>query len=146
MAATPTAREVFERHMFAAGAMDPALYAEDVVIETPFAAPGRPRCWEGREAFMSFVQGEGVSLPALTRRDVRIHESADPEVIVVEYELGGTIPGTDQETWAPFIGVLRVREGKVAHWREYQDPIVMAMATGRLPALLSSLGGAPAQA
>ncbi|GAA3799391.1 hypothetical protein GCM10022226_18480 [Sphaerisporangium flaviroseum] len=51
---------------------------------------------------------------------------------MVEYELGGTMPDTGEEEWAPFIGVLRARDGMVVHWREYQNPIVMAQAMSRL--------------
>ncbi len=45
-------------------------------------------------------------------REVAIYETADPEVIVVEYELAGTVTTTGRRTAAPFIGVLRVRAGQ----------------------------------
>jgi uncharacterized protein len=54
-------------------------------------------------------------------RNVVIHETADPEVIVIEYELAGIVTTTNHRAAAPFIGVLRVRDGKIAGWREYQD-------------------------
>ncbi|GII62407.1 hypothetical protein Skr01_24920 [Sphaerisporangium krabiense] len=138
-----TAREVFERFPWSAGMPEESLWADDVVIETPFAPPGRPRRWEGREAFLAYARPRRAELPArLERRRLVVHETADPDVIVVEYELGGRLPGAREDTWAPFIAVLRVRDGQVAHWREYQDPLVIAAATGTLPDLVASLGGA----
>ncbi|MFC6084469.1 nuclear transport factor 2 family protein [Sphaerisporangium aureirubrum] len=135
----PTPRELFES--FQVFGADEDLLAEDLVVETPFAPPGRPRRWEGRDAWLAFARPARATFPfELRRRGVVVHETPDPEVIVVEYELGGALPGTDHEAWAPFIGVLRARDGKVVHWREYQNAIAIAAATGGLPDLLASLG------
>ncbi len=35
--------------------------------------------------------------------------------------------------------MLRVRDGQVAGWREYQDAVAIAHALGQLPALLASV-------
>jgi ketosteroid isomerase-like protein len=72
-------------------------------------------------------------------REIAVHDTADPEVIVVEYELAGTVTTTGRRAAAPFIGVLRVRDGQVAGWREYQDAVAIAHALGQLPALLASV-------
>ncbi|MEO3814293.1 nuclear transport factor 2 family protein [Sphaerisporangium sp. B11E5] len=133
----PTPRELFENH--AVFGADEDVLAEDLVVETPFAPPGRPRRWEGRDEWLAFARPGRAAFPfELRSRGVVVHETADPEVIVVEYELGGTLPG-GHEAWAPFIGVLRARDGKVVHWREYQNAIAIAAATGGLPDLLASL-------
>jgi hypothetical protein len=117
-----------------------SLLADDAVIETPFAPPGRPRRFRGREEFLAFARAGRASLPVRFEecREVAIHETADPEVIVVEYELAGTVTTTGQRAAAPFIGVLRVRDGQIAAWREYQDAVAIARALGQLPALLAS--------
>ena len=47
---------------------------------------------------------------------------------VVEYELTGTVTTTRVQATAPFIGVLRVRDGQIAQWREYQDQTAIALA------------------
>ena len=47
-------------------------------------------------------------------------------MIVVEYELTGTALATGKRGTGRFVGVLRVRDGKIAHWREYQDVVAMA--------------------
>jgi ketosteroid isomerase-like protein len=72
-------------------------------------------------------------------RELAIHQTADPEVIVVEYELAGTVTTTGRRAAAPFIGVLQVRDGRIIRWREYQDAIAIAHALGQLPALLASV-------
>ncbi len=108
--------------------------ADDVVIETPFAPPDRPRRVEGREAWLAIAAPGRAALPVRIEecRDVVVHDTADPEVIVVEYTLAGTVTSTRQRSSAAFIGVLRTRDGKVVHWREYQDTLAMARAFGQL--------------
>jgi ketosteroid isomerase-like protein len=112
-----------------------SLLADDAVIETPFAPPGRPRRFRGREEFLAFAQAGRASLPVRFEKcqETAIHETADPEVIVVEYELTGTVTTTGYQATAPFIGVLRARHGQIVAWREYQDALAIARALGQPP-------------
>ncbi|MGW4461493.1 nuclear transport factor 2 family protein [Micromonospora sp. NPDC004704] len=122
--------------------------AEDAVIEMPFAAPGRPRRVEGRDACRAFTEAGRASLPARFEecRNVVIHETTDPETIVVEYELVGTVTTTHQRAAANFIAVLRVRGGQVVLWREYQDVPAIARALGQPPAPAGGTGPSAAPA
>lgn len=139
-------RQVFEsmcRQWLGHGDLgDADLLADDAVIEAPFAPPGRPARFTGREEFLAATQAERASFPVRFEevRDVVVHDTADPEVIVVEYELAGTITANGRHASAPFIAVLRVRDGKTVHWREYQNVPAMAVAMGQLPALLAAYG------
>jgi uncharacterized protein len=142
-------REVFARMQQrwlgnAVNALD-SLLSDDAVIETPFAPPGRPRLIRGRDEFLAYAEAGRASLPVRFEecRELAIHETADPEVIVVEYELAGTVTTTGRRAAVPFIGVLRVRDGQIIHWREYQDAVAIAQALGQLPALLASASASP---
>jgi ketosteroid isomerase-like protein len=106
------------------------LLADDAVVELPFAPPGRPTRFEGREPFLAFAGPQRAAFPARFEevRNVVVHDTADPEVIVVEYELAGTVTTTGRPASAPFIGVLRVRDGKIAAWREYQHTAAITAA------------------
>ncbi|NUP50546.1 MAG: nuclear transport factor 2 family protein [Catenulispora sp.] len=123
----PSPREVFEhmqRSWLAAdGGRFDDLLADDAVVEMPFAPAGRASRIEGRERFRAFAAPQRAAFPVRFDevRDVVVHDTADPEVIVVEYELAGTVTTTGRRASAPFIGVLRVHNGKIARWREYQD-------------------------
>ncbi|MFC6023473.1 nuclear transport factor 2 family protein [Plantactinospora solaniradicis] len=109
------------------------LLADDVVLETPFAAPGRPTRTEGKQRVLEYTQASRAAFPVRFDdcRNVVMHETGDPEVIVVEYELVGTHTATGVTASAPFIGVLRTRDGKLAHWREYQHTLAIAQAVGQ---------------
>lgn len=138
--AVPGPREVFARmkQQWLANRFDAmdSLLADDGVVESPFAPPDRPRRIAGREEFMAFARAERALLPVRFEecRETAIHETTDPDVIVVEYELAGTVTTTGHRASAPFIGVLRVRDGKIALWREYQDQAAIARALAQPPA------------
>ncbi len=72
-------------------------------------------------------------------RDVRVHETADPDVIVLEYRLDGTRIGDGEPFTMTFVMVLTFRDGLIAHSRDYTDPIAGARALGRLPELVTTL-------
>ncbi|MBM7788218.1 nuclear transport factor 2 family protein [Tenggerimyces flavus] len=124
-------REVFDRFQQAtlAGTIGFDDLAEDVVIEWPFA-PGGPARVEGRSEFVAFATPSRQALPVRFDefRDVVVHETADPEVVVAEYTLVGTHLPSGRELAAPFVMVLRVRDGELVFCREYQNPLAMAEA------------------
>ncbi|HEX2130754.1 MAG TPA: nuclear transport factor 2 family protein [Actinophytocola sp.] len=103
------------------------LWAEDVVIETPFA-PARRH--EGRQRFLDETRESRESLPVRfdEMRDVTVHEAGD--TLVLEYELAGTVLTTGRQASARFVVVARLRDGQVTHWREYPDTAAIAAVLG----------------
>ena len=132
-----TPREVFQR-MQQQWFGEPApltgdLLTEDVVVETPFSPAGSPnRRIEGRQRFLEVINPQRAAFPVRFDgcRTLAVHDTTDPDTIVVEYELTGTSPVTDRPATARFIGVLTTRDGKIARWREYQDRAAIAQALG----------------
>lgn len=53
--------------------------------------------------------------------------------IVVEYELTGTVITTGVQASVTVIAVLRIRDGLIKHWREYQDIPAITEALTRQP-------------
>ena len=104
------------------------LWAEDVVIETPFAPAGRSRRIDGRQRFLDETRESRTSLPVRfdEMRDVTVHDAGD--TVVLEYELAGTVLTTGRQAAARFVVVARLRDGQVTLWREYQDRAAMAEA------------------
>lgn len=132
----PGPREAFERFrdmLLAGGSAGlESLLADDCVVEAPFAPPGAPRRIEGRDAFAASAASRRQALAGRIRftavRDVVVHETTDPEVAVVEYKVEGVRVADGLRAAAPFAVVVRVREGRIVLWREYQDPAAMALA------------------
>ncbi|SRR6266540_4254648 len=104
---------------------DEDLWADDVVVETPYSR----RRIEGKGAWLAHAREGRATMPPVRFdgvREIAVHETKDPEVIVVEYELTGTALATGKQGTGRFVGVLRVRDGRIALWREYQDVAAMA--------------------
>lgn len=129
-------REAFERFRdrLLAGShtgLDTSLLDDDCVIETPFAPHGTPRRVEGRDAFAAWAAPRQEALAGRINftavRNVVVHETTDPEVIVVEYELEAVRETDGMRAAAPFAVVIRVRDGRIVLWREYQDSAAMAL-------------------
>jgi ketosteroid isomerase-like protein len=129
----PTPREIFAllaRDWLSnanASAFPRDLLDDDVVIEMPLAPPGWPNRIQGRQQFVALAEAGRKAMPIRFDdcRNVVIHETADPEGIVVEYELVGTVTTTSTPASAQVIAVLRIQDGRIAHWREYHNIAAM---------------------
>ncbi|MCK2215160.1 nuclear transport factor 2 family protein [Actinomadura sp. ATCC 31491] len=137
MSATPSAREVAERFLAAAtgdGLAD--LYAEDSVIELPFSPEGRPLRFEGREGHRArFARAAGMLRHERTA-NVTIHETTDPEVVVLEFDLHSVVIPTGRPVVRTYAMVMRVRDGLITHSRDYADTLAAAELTRELRSLV----------
>lgn len=135
----PTPREVVTRFLRASvdgGLAD--MYAPDVVIEIPFAPPGIPQRSQGREELRArFKAAEGVLRWERTD-NVLIHETADPEVVIVEYDIHGSLVASGRSIVSSYIMVVRVRDGLIVHSRDYGNPMGMEEYREELMSALNS--------
>jgi uncharacterized protein len=132
-----TPHQAFERVKQAALAKDSSyadLYAEDGVHEMPFAPPGVPRRIEGRENIRAFLgRAAGAAPMTFTEfSNVRIHDTADKDTIICEYDLRGVVTRTGEPFVFGYILLLTVRDGRIALVRDYMDTLAMTTALGGL--------------
>jgi ketosteroid isomerase-like protein len=129
-------REVLERLRQAAisqSADDMShLYAVDAVHEFPFTRPGVPSRLTGRDEIVDWIaSGWQVSPLKYERyRTLAIHDTSDPETIIVEQEVLGTSATTGEFT-LPNIIVLTARNGQITCLRDYVNILAAAAAMGR---------------
>jgi len=117
------------------------LYAEDSVVEYPFALPAATQL-KGREAIRAYFAGVASYPLELRARDVVMHETADPETLVVEWTYDGLVTTTRRSFQVTNIQVSTVRDGRIVASRDYHNHVALANAVGRLPALFSALTNA----
>jgi uncharacterized protein len=122
----------------------PGLYAEQTNVVhplDPFRAPPLLTREQLREHFAGGddVLGDVRFEPA----NITIHQTADPEVIVAEFEYQGRLPGTGDTFALPCIFVIRVRDGQIVSSRDYVDHLGMAKLLGRLDELMAALKSSP---
>lgn len=131
MAAAAGPREVFERLVagITGGEWDglDALYAEDTVVEHVFAMP-EPTRLEGREALRRHFAGAARLPLALTARDIVVHETADPEVIIGEYVYDGRVTTTGRAFTMANVLVMRIRDGLIVTSRDYHNHVALIQA------------------
>ncbi|MGD0554850.1 MAG: nuclear transport factor 2 family protein [Streptosporangiaceae bacterium] len=104
-------------------------YADDAVHEWPFPVPGAPRRLSGQaeiKAWIAQMQDAGARRIRFDHFDnVVLHDTADPEVVIAEYDLHGAVTATGRPFAFSYILVLRVRDGKIVHLRDYLNPLAM---------------------
>lgn len=126
---TATSREVVEQVLRAGREMDTetfvSLIAPEGYIEWPYRPPGIPGRVAGREQIREFLTGQGLVRFEEYRNTV-IHETTDPEVVIVEYDAHGTVIATGAPLHQVIIAVLRIRDGLVVSYRDYLNPLVLA--------------------
>jgi ketosteroid isomerase-like protein len=128
-----TARQTVEKVLHAGREMNVeallSLMAPDCWIEWPFRPAGVPGKLQGRDEIRAFLTGSAQGFVRFTEhRDVVIHETTDPEVVIVEYEALGTVLRTGAPYRQTVIAVLRVRDDLVLSYRDYLNPLPLAEA------------------
>jgi ketosteroid isomerase-like protein len=119
-----------------------ALYAEDTVVEHPQAVP-RPTRLTGRDALHERFTGVLAGAVRLKRKNVVVHETTDPEVIVAEYDYDAESVETGRTTTTANIQVLRIRDGLIVHSRDYHDYLRLAAIRDGVDLLVKAYEQAP---
>lgn len=112
-----------------------ALYAEQTDVRHPMRPLGDTPLLTREDLRRHFAAGPGDSpgLAGFRAADVRVHETADPEVIVAEFTYRG-------EGFAvPCIFVVRVRDGLIVESRDYIAHLEFARLSGHLGDLFEQL-------
>jgi ketosteroid isomerase-like protein len=128
-------REVLERCRQAAISQSAEdmrhVYAVDAVHEFPFTHPGLPSRLEGRDEIVNWIAAGWKTNPLKYERyrTLAIHDTNDPDTIIVEQEALG-ISTTTGEFALPNLMVLTATNGQIARLRDYVNILAAATAMG----------------
>ncbi|SDL28968.1 Ketosteroid isomerase-related protein [Lentzea albidocapillata subsp. violacea] len=100
------------------------LWAEDGVAEFPFAPPGWPARLEGRAAVEDYVRDYPKMLDIQGFPKQVVHRSTDPDVLIAEFDAEGVVVATGKPYRASYIVVITTRDGEIAHYRDYWNPLL----------------------
>ena len=145
MPVTASPRQIAERLLQATISPDPGdiadCYAAAVVIEMPFAAVALypSRIETTREELRARFRAGAAVRRYQRLSDVVIHDTADPEVVIVEYQLHGELTQAAEPFSQRFVMVMTVHDGQIVYSRDYSDPITGARLLGKVPELLNAL-------
>jgi len=121
------------------------LWAEDGVIEFPFAPPGYPQQVRGRAAIHEYLKDYPNTLHIDWIVDPHIHATDAPDVAVVEFAAAGTVVASGKPYEMRYISVVTVRDGTITRYRDYWSPAAAADIMGGLPEFVAAFGGTDAR-
>jgi uncharacterized protein (TIGR02246 family) len=109
-----------------------ALFTPDAVIESSFAGlPGTPVRLEGREAIREYSRRVMASPLRLEDFEVtELYQTQDPEVVITEMRAQGTVTTTGRSFTTTSVQIIRIREGRIVHSRDFADPRILDDVTG----------------
>ena len=127
--------ELLSLHLKNAGApraeQNSEIYADDLVVEFPYAPEGHTRRLEGSEAFLaffsrisSFAEGFSIGEPTIL---------SEGDKFVAEYHGSATFKESGLPYEQDYVLVASVRDGKLAVLREHYDPMRVLRAMGEIP-------------
>ena len=102
--------------------------AENAVFEFRYIFPGWPQKVNGREALMALYAGYGNNIVLHGADALVVHRSQDARVVILEYEVHGTIGRTGASYDNRFISVVTIKNRKIVQWRDYMDSLTAMTA------------------
>ncbi|MFI9241543.1 nuclear transport factor 2 family protein [Streptomyces sp. NPDC053086] len=101
------------------------LWSDDGVMEFPFAPPGWPSRLAGKEAVAAYMRDYPDHIDLRDFPDLKIHETTEPETIVVEMRGTGRLVRTGDPFDMTYIAVVTVRDGRICAYRDYWNPLAV---------------------
>jgi uncharacterized protein len=99
------------------------IVADDVVYEVLYDIAGWPRIIRGRADLMAQFRGYCDNIELQSADKLMTHKTDDGRVVVIEYEVHGTILATGVKYNNRFCSIIKIENRKIAHWRDYMDSL-----------------------
>jgi uncharacterized protein len=99
------------------------IVTDDVVYEVLYDFPGWPRVIEGRADLMARFRSYCNNIELQSADQLIIHKVDGGHVVIIEYEVHGTILATGMKYNNRFCSIIRIENRKIAHWRDYMDSL-----------------------
>lgn len=128
-------RALFERMLGHLGRKEfdafEACLTGDFFQEWPYRPlPGMPESMRGAAAVRALIEKGMSDFAPYSYRIERVHELAEPEMLIAEYSSHSHFYRTGLPYSNRYISVLRFRDGKISHWREYLNPLIVKDTLG----------------
>jgi uncharacterized protein len=98
------------------------IVTDDTVYEVLYDL-GWPRVIRGRTDLMTAFRGYGDLIELQSADKLITHKADNGQVMVIEYEVHGTVLATGVKYNNRFCSVIRLENRKISHWRDYMDSL-----------------------
>jgi uncharacterized protein len=99
------------------------IIADDIIYEVLYDVPGWPRVITGRTDLMAAFRGYVDNIALRSANDLILHKTDDGRVVVIEYEVHGTVVATGVKYENRFCSIVKLESRKIAYWRDYMDSL-----------------------
>jgi ketosteroid isomerase-like protein len=99
------------------------VVAEDIAYEVLYDIAGWPRVLKGRAELMKQFEGYCKHVELRAADKLIVHKGDGDRVIVIEYEVHGTILATGVKYDNRFCSIIKIESRRIAHWRDYMDSL-----------------------
>jgi uncharacterized protein len=117
------------------------LWAEDGLLEFPYAPEGKPSTYHGRAAILAYMKSAASGFSINSVEGYKVHTMTDPTVACVELSIKGTMSGSGAPYNQRYVIIFETVDGQIKHYREYWNPLVVMKAYGGLDAWLAAYPG-----
>ena len=108
-------------------------FADDAVFESRYHFPGWPATIRGRTNLMASLSGYGKTIKLHSGDALVVHRSQDSRVVILEYEVHGTILSSGASYDNRLISVITIENRKIIHWKDYMDSLAAWTALNGAP-------------
>ena len=97
--------------------------SDRVIFESRYHFPGWPTTIRGRANLMASLSGYGKTIKLHSGDALVVHRTPDGRVVILEYEVHGTILSDGTPYHNRFISVITIENRKIVYWRDYMDSL-----------------------
>ena len=106
---------------------------DDIIYEVLYDVPGWPCVIRGRTDLMAAFRAYVRNIALQSADHLIAHKTDGDRVIVIEYEVHGTILATGVKYNNRFCSIIKIEDRRITHWRDYMDSLAAWNALTALP-------------
>lgn len=114
------------------------LWADDSVLEFPYAPEGAVNRYVGREPIVAYMSGTAGNIKVNGVSSVKVHPLQDPHAVFVELQIDGTALKTGKPYNQKYVTYFELQDGKIQNYREYWSPLITMEAVGGYDAYMQT--------
>ena len=104
------------------------MFADDAVMEFPFAPSTVPKRVVGKPAIVEYVNTLAGQFTFERFGEPSVQTTADPDLVVAEFEALGRHNATGEIYDQHYVSFIHTRGSYIVHYREYWNPLVFLRA------------------
>ena len=116
------------------------LWADNGVLEFPFAPDGRQNTYVGKAAIKNYMAGTEGKVAVESVASLNAHPMLDPNMVAAELTINGRAVKTGGPYNQRYVLFFEIENGKLKRYREYWNPLISVDAFGGRDAWTASFG------